>query len=318
MAANVENMFYVDADGRHAPWHGLGIRVMEAPTSDDALRIAGLDWNVLQAEDYFKVNGVDIPTGNIVNYRDSDNKVLGTVSTRYKPVQNREAFEFTDELIGTGDVRYDTAGSLDGGRIVWLLAQMPETSILGDAVEPYLLFANSHDGSSAVRCTVTNVRVVCQNTLNFALEGAKRSFSFMHKGDIKSKLEEARKTIQNANLYNEALNKEAEKLVAKRFSREQVQALMDTLFPIDKDDYSKVQLEHMERMRSNFIKMMNADDLQNFKGTGWGLLNAASDYAYHARPIRMSETYNESIMKNAINGSKFLDTAYKFVTSAVA
>jgi phage/plasmid-like protein (TIGR03299 family) len=318
MAANVENLFYVDADGRHAPWHGLGVRVMEAPTSEDALHLAGLDWNVEQTESFIMVNGVNVPTGNIVNYRDTDNKILGTVSTRYKPVQNREAFEFTDELIGTGDVRYDTAGSLDGGRIVWLLAQMPETSILGDTVEPYLLFANSHDGSSAVRCTVTNVRVVCQNTLNFALEGAKRSFSFMHKGDIKSKLEEARKTIQNANLYNEALNHEAERLATKRFSREQVQALMDTLFPIDKDDYSKIQLEHLERMRSNFIKMMNADDLQNFKGTGWGLLNAASDYAYHARPIRMSETYNESIMKNAIGGSKFLDTAYKFVTSAVA
>ena len=92
--------------------------------------------------------------------------------------------------------------------------------------------------------------------------------------------------------------------------------MMNDLFPIQGDDISQVQVNHMEIMRSNFIKMLEADDLQNFKGTGWQIINAASDYAYHARPVRLSKNYEESLMKNAIIGNKFLDKAYELVLSA--
>ena len=311
---NVENMFYVDADGRHAPWHKMGLRVEEAPTSEEALKLAGLDWEVKQTPSFIEVDGNKVPTGDIVNYRDTDNFILGTVSERYKPVQNKEAFAFTDSLIGE-DVRYDTAGSLAHGRVVWLLAKMPDMNIMGDEFEPYLLFANSHDGSSAVRVTMTDIRVVCQNTLNLALRRAPRTFSFFHKGDIQSKLEEAKRTLQHAEAYNEEFKKEAQNLYKKKFTREQVQKMMNDLFPIQGDDISQVQVNHMEIMRSNFIKMLEADDLQNFKGTGWQIINAASDYAYHARPVRLSKNYEESLMKNAIIGNKFLDKAYELVLS---
>lgn len=316
MAANVEKMFYVDATGRNTPWHGLGTRVLEAPNSDDALRIAGLDWEVAQTPSYITVGGQQVPTGELVNYRVSDNAVLGSVSERYKPLQNREAFEFTNELIGNGDVRYDTAGSLSGGRIVWLLARLPQMEVLGDDYDRFLLFSNSHDGSTAVRCTVTNVRVVCQNTLNLAFNSAVRSFSFIHAGDIKEKLEEARATILNTNRYNEQFKKNAEYLAGKRFTREQVQKFVEKLFPLKKEDYTKIQLDHIEQVRSGFYTMLDADDLQNFKGTGWGLINAASDYAYHARPLRLAKTYNESLMKKAIYGNKFLDNAMQIVMAA--
>jgi len=315
MSTNLENMFYVDADGRHAPWHKMGVRVQEAPTSDEALKLAGLDWEVKQSPAFIQVDGEMIDTGNIVNYRDSDRYILGTVTNRYKPVQNREAFAFTDELIG-GDVRYDTAGSLAHGRVVWLLAKMPDMNVLGDTVEPYLLFANSHDGSSAVRVTMTNVRVVCQNTLNFALNGAQRTFSFMHKGDIASHLEEAKQTLSRADKYNKAFVENAEHLAKKRFTKEQVQRMMNELFPIQDDDVTEVQVKHMEIMRDNFRKMLRADDLQNFRGTGWWLVNAASDYAYHARPIRLTQNYQDNMMRSAMVGNKFLDKAYDMVMSA--
>ena len=126
MAANVESMFYV----RKAPWHGLGTRVMEAPDSKGALELAGLDWRVLQ-EPIYTTEGEAI-CGYKANVRDSDRKVLGVVSDRYKIVQNQEAFAFTDELLGEG-VRYETAGSLQGGKRVWLLARLPhETSSPGN------------------------------------------------------------------------------------------------------------------------------------------------------------------------------------------
>lgn len=118
MAANVETMFYT----REKPWHGLGTRVEEAPASADALRLAGLDWQVIQ-EPIFTDNE-ELISGYKANVRDSDRKVLGVVSDRYKIVQNQEAFSFTDTLLGNG-VRYETAGSLQEGRKVWLLARLP-------------------------------------------------------------------------------------------------------------------------------------------------------------------------------------------------
>ena len=143
MAANVENMFYV----REVPWHGLGTRVEEALTSADALRLAGLDWRVEQKP--IQVCGGNQIENFKANIRSTDGKVLGVVSDRYQIVQNVEAFDFTDELIG-GDVRYETAGSLQEGRKVWMLAKMPTTKIVGDDVEPYLCFSNTHDGSGEI------------------------------------------------------------------------------------------------------------------------------------------------------------------------
>ena len=147
MAANVETMFYV----REKPWHGLGTMVAEAPTSAAALRLAGLDWMVVQEPVYTGYN--EMVKGYKANVRSSDRKVLGVVSDRYKVVQNVDAFSFTDELLGKG-VRYETAGSLQEGKKVWLLARLPrEYIIAGERISPYLVFSNTHDGS--IRATST-------------------------------------------------------------------------------------------------------------------------------------------------------------------
>ena len=145
MAANVETMFYV----REKPWHGLGTNVEEAPASKEALIAAGLNWNV-RSEDIHLENG-KIVEGYKANVRDTDKAVLGVVTDRYRVVQNREAFAFTDALLGEG-VRYETAGSLLGGRKVWMLARMPHEYVIGgERISLYLLFSNAHDGSGPVR-----------------------------------------------------------------------------------------------------------------------------------------------------------------------
>ena len=184
MSANIESMFYV----RETPWHGLGTRVIEAPSSEDALIAAGLNWNVIQEPIY---TGENEPiSGYKANVRDSDRRVLGVVTDRYKVVQNHEAFAFTDALLGQG-VRYETAGSLQEGRKVWLLAHMPHEYIIsGERISPYLLFSNTHDSSGAVKVALTPIRVVCNNTLNLALRAAERSWSMIHTGDIQSKMKE--------------------------------------------------------------------------------------------------------------------------------
>ena len=119
MAAEVENMFYV----KKTPWHGLGTEVQEAPDSREELWMAGLDWSVVQEPIY--TGRKELVEGYKANIRDSDRNPLGVMADRYQVIQNREAFAFTDSLLGEG-VCYETAGSLLGGRKVWMLARMPQ------------------------------------------------------------------------------------------------------------------------------------------------------------------------------------------------
>lgn len=131
MSANVETMFSV----RETPWHGLGRIVMDAPASHEALELAGLDWQV-ESRNIYSGTGAMIP-GYRANVRSTDDAVLGVVSDRYRIVQNEDAFQFTDDLLGEG-VTYETAGSLQGGKKVWMLAKLPEKYIIaGDEVTPY-------------------------------------------------------------------------------------------------------------------------------------------------------------------------------------
>ena len=195
MSANVETMFYV----REKPWHGLGVEVKEAPTSADALVYAGLDWEVMQ-ENVYTEGGILVP-GYKVNLRSTDAAALGIVSDRYKVVQNEDAFQFTDDLLGKG-VTYETAGALQGGRKVWMLARMPHRYIIaGDEIAPYMVVMNSHDGSSGIKVAMTPIRVVCQNTLNLALSNAKRIWTTKHTENVMSRVHEARETLLLAEKY---------------------------------------------------------------------------------------------------------------------
>ena len=213
MAANVESMFYT---GRTAPWHGLGISVLEAPASRDALELAGLDWRVVQRE-LITEDGIQV-AGFKANVRDQDNRVLGVVTDRYKVVQNDEAFAFTDELLGEG-ITYETAGSLQEGRRTWILAKLPQRYIIsGDEITPYLVFMNSHDGTGAIKAAMTPIRVVCQNTLNLALATAKRTWSTNHVGDIRGKLEDAKYTLLYADKYMAELGKSIDKLSRQKLT----------------------------------------------------------------------------------------------------
>ena len=229
MAANVETMFYT----REKPWHGLGTMVAEAPNSKDALRLAGLNWKVLQEPVY--TENEELIQGYKANVRDTDRKVLGVVTDRYKVIQNEEAFAFTDTLLGEG-VRYETAGSLQEGRRVWMLARLPREFIIGgERISPYMVFSNTHDGSGAVKTALTPIRVVCNNTLNLALRTAKRSWSMIHTGDISGKIEEAKNTLLLADEYMTALGQEFENLRKIKLSEKQVLDYIKSLLPMEEN-----------------------------------------------------------------------------------
>lgn len=311
MAANVETMFWT---GRTAPWHNLGTRVMQAPSSSEALILAGLDWKVVQEPVYTGSN--EKIEGFKANVRDRDRRILGVVSDKYKVVQNEEAFAFTDTLLGEG-IRYETAGSLQGGKRVWLLARLPQEYIIaGEQISPYLVFSNSHDGSGAIRVAVTPIRIVCNNTLNLALNTAKRSWSTIHAGDIKGKIREAEDTLFMARDYMGALGAEFEELRRISLTDKQVMEYIEILLPEDKD-FSKIHINNIRKLREDMkARYFDAPDLQGIGNNAYRFVNSVADFATHCPPLRKTENYKENLFARTIEGNPLFDKAYQIVKAA--
>ena len=314
MPANVETMMYV----REKPWHGLGTKVDEAHTSAEALELAGLNWKVEQTPVY-TADGTLIPNYK-ANVRNTDNSVLGIVTDRYQIVQNEEAFEFTDSIVGeteNGVVKYETAGSLNHGKKIWLLAKMPTQKVLDDEVEPYMCFTNSHDGSGAIRICMTPIRVVCQNTLNMALSQAKRSWSTKHVGDIESKLEEAKMCLELADEYMYNLGIEAEKLANTALRREQIDEILNEMFPVD-DLTSERKKSNIQQIKDEFYIAYFMPDIEKFIGTAWGAINAMSDCVTHTAPKRNTVDFYNNRWGKVMEGHPVIDQFVDLVRAKAA
>ncbi len=310
MAANVESMFST----REKPWHGLGTIVAEAPDSKEALGLAGLDWQVIQKKIY--TSDRKPVQGYLANVRDTDGQLLGVVSDRYRVVQNEDAFAFTDALLGEG-VRYETAGSLQSGRRVWMLAKLPnEYIILGEQISPYLVFSNTHDGSGAIKVAMTPVRVVCSNTLNLALHTTKRCWSAKHTTNIAEKLDEARETLLFAESYMSALGAEFEELCKVRVSDRKAMELVKTLLPM-KDDMTIQQKKNVRNLQEDLKqRYFDAPDLQDTGKNAYRFINAVSDFATHSKPLRETANYKENLFMRTMDGNAMIDKAYRLVKAA--
>ena len=305
MPANVETMFSV----REKPWHGLGQIIDEAPTSRDAIEYAGLNWCV-ESNPIFDAKGNEIK-GFKANTRSSDNSVLGVVTDKYKIVQNVEAFDFTDNIIGD-EMRYETAGSLRNGKTIWLLGKMPDRYICEDKFEPYIVFTNSHDGTGAIKIAMTPIRVVCNNTLNMALHGAKRSWSTKHMGNMAAKLSEARHTLELANEYLDVLSIEADKMANETMTEDTIIKTLDEMFPIA-EDASDRQKQNVQNTKDGIMICMLRPDIAKFVNTKWGFINAVSDYVGHSIPARLTTNYQENNWGKIMNGHPILDKAMNLV-----
>lgn len=311
MPANVETMFYT----RVAPWHGLGVRVENALNSAEALKASGLDWNVIQ-KTIMTEDSVPIP-GYKANIRDTDNKVLGVVSDRYRVVQNSEAFAFTDALLSEG-VKYETAGSLQDGKKIWLLAKLPDKYIIeGEQIEPYLVFSSSHDGSGAIKVAMTPVRVVCQNTLNLALSSAKRIWSTVHVGELSAKMSEAHSTLQLAENYMTNLGSEFSRLTKIKLTDSKVMEYIEMLLPMDENP-TEIHHKNIKRIREDLkIRYFDAPDLTHVGKNAYRFICAVSDFATHAKPLRETANYREGVFSKTIEGNPLIDKAYEMALAAV-
>lgn len=280
-------MMYVGAE----PWHGLGTKLEGASTSAEAIAAAGLDWAVSKEPAFFKKPAKDGLTGfkaipdAFAVVRGDTQDALGVVGKRYTPLQNRDAFSFFDAIVGMKEAIYHTAGALGQGERVWLLAKLPGyVRVVGDDVtEKFLLLTNTHDGTGSVKVLFTPIRVVCQNTLNGALEGADKAFKMRHTPGMGLKVEEAQKALGIVSAKFGIFEEAARKLAASELTIQAEKnyfervALKGKTLGEGEEIPAKTQtiIEEMSRL----FETGRGADMKGAKGTLWGAYNAVVEYA---------------------------------------
>lgn len=283
MAYNVEN-------GR--PWHGLGTEVKGLMTSAEALEAAGLDWTVSKVAMYARFGSRYVKSQERYGIqRSSDGALLGTVGKDYTPFQNTEAFGFLDTLLESGDAHIDTAGSLFGGKRIWIAARLDDFTVLGkDVYEQWMLITNSHDGSRALQASITPIRVVCANTEAMALRGASQTFRIRHRGDLAGKVQEAKETLAVAKKYTAEFVDRAEELASIEVSVEQFEAIMKNAFPDQKRQLA-TNLQNVKIIRAESPRI--PDDLRM---TGYGALSALTEWTSWGKDYRTEEARMKSLL----------------------
>jgi phage/plasmid-like protein (TIGR03299 family) len=240
------------------------------------------NWNVrLEAVPYPKAYNVITPSYMVLRDNPFDNgtDVLATVGERYHVLQNEDLFNFGDALLDGG--RWETAGSIRQGRVVFGSLALERETVLdpngvSDVVKSYLLVHTSHDGSTAVQASITPVRVVCQNTLNMALQGVKQSFKIRHTQTVGGKVQAAREALSLANQYLDTFDKEAQALIQTEITKAKFDAIVEAVYPRpDKD--AKGAVKKWETKVDLLEEIYSSDTTNMIAGTAWGAFNALTE-----------------------------------------
>lgn len=299
-----------DQDGlvltRKPAWHGLGVVVQDAPTPEQALNLANLNWSVEQwpllAKTTDHQQQVDT---HVLNVRSDTKAPLGVVGTDYQPVQNRELAEFVQALADERQVRIESAGSIRGGKRVWFLVQGDSIWVnQSDEVKPYLLVANGHDGSLALTCQPTTIRVVCKNTLNATLRQTHaQTVRFRHEGDMSGKLDEAKRALGLLNAARDEVAKALTSLDAKQMTREDLQRFWvdvytQTIEPIPAHPTTPAETKkahHAKEVLATWASNFDRDRARvHATANGWIGLNAVTEWFDHQRKVRGADTASRS------------------------
>lgn len=300
MPANVGEMFYFG----EVPWHGEGLALAKPATVEEALRAGGLDWQVgdvdlLTADDppspvpkRKAIVRLDRPAGH-------EKRVLGVAHRGFHPLQNRDGAMLFDAVFGQGKAVYHTGGYLGDGEVVWLLARIEKPLEIGrgDIVQPYALFANSHDGSMAFNIRLTTVRVVCQNTLALAMKekGLGESFRRPHQGTLRDHAEAAQQFFAATLKELDSVREGFVRLTKMPCAETKFTGIMNALLPEPKKPANADRNPGLHKAWENRVAEIQAArkkikglresgkgmELEGSRGTWWGVLNAVLEYVDH-------------------------------------
>jgi phage/plasmid-like protein (TIGR03299 family) len=283
---------------RTATWEAVGSNISAATSVEEALKISGLDYTVEKVP-VFLEDGTPIP-GAFCTKKEGTNDTFGVVGSQFEIIQNQEALSFVDNLVSEG-LTFVKAG--ENHKMLYLIGKLPSIEVLGDEVTPYLIFQNSHNGSTTLKATIAPLRIVCQNQFNLTFRKAVNKISLRHTKSIKGRLHTAQQVLLQNTEYLSEFQKQALGLAQEKVSKKQVDTLLDGIFEI-KPEFNPTQVRRMEEKRDRFLSAYQADDNQNFLGTKWGLINAYTDFVTH-KPLRKEtpQALENHFIKTTLKGS---------------
>jgi phage/plasmid-like protein (TIGR03299 family) len=281
MAHEIEEMFSV----KITPWHGLGKIIHDAPSVQEGIRLAGLDWPVEQRPVY-TLNGdggYQIISDKKAIVRADRSETLAVLGNNYKPLQNSEAFEFFQPFIEEGLASLETAGSLKEGKKIWVLARLKTAPIeitKNDVVEKFLLLSNSHDGTLAVRVGFTPIRVVCANTMAYAHESdASQLIRVYHGKNVKQNVDALRETINAMDASFEASEEKMKFLAKKQINKLDLQKYIRVVMKIQDKYETQRQQINAEKLEQRIMQLFETSaGAQEAGTTYWGAYNAVNFY----------------------------------------
>lgn len=276
------------------PWHKLGTPLHEPATSAEAIKAAGLDWTVRKVPLYaIEGQGVaHVPRYYGVAPEDRwgkpDCPVFGIVSEDYHPLQNVEAFDFFDSIVGQKVAMYHTAGALGKGEHVWILAKLPGTMEItsSDALDKYVLLSTGHDGRTCVRVILTPVRVVCQNTLTLALQSGEEIARAYHTRSMNRQLDSARQKVQALMKGFDTMQASFRAMAKRKMDVAAAKAYVERVFPIPEDLADRKVPAWIIEDRANCVYLFHSgkgNDDPAAKETLWAAYNGITEYVDHWR-----------------------------------
>jgi phage/plasmid-like protein (TIGR03299 family) len=343
---------------REVAWHGLGKVLQNCPTSEEAIKLAKLDFEVAKAPIFASLKGIEleearnhnnviksniktservnsetryfkaapIPT-RVATYRTDTHNIFGVVSDRYEIVQNTQAFDFFDSIVGKGEAIYETAGALGNGEVIFITAKLPDyIRVQEDCINKYLLFTMSHDGTSAIQAMFTPIRVVCNNTLSAALENHTNRISIKHSKKSHDRLKEASKLMGITNLLSDELGQIFNQMSLKSISDEDLQDYIARCV-LPSYVYNEKDVVKREEAVTTFARNTMSDmyeyahvgagqETKECKGTVYGAYNAITGYYQNVKKYSSEEyKFNSTLLTDIANKRQYaFKTAQKFLT----
>jgi len=316
MAHMVETMAYAG----QVPWHGLGTEVSNDLTPIQMMQKAGLDWTVDEVESYVDYKGEQIKTGQKSLVRSSDASILTNVGEGWNPVQNEDAFQFFHEYCMAGDMEMHTAGSLDEGRMVWVLAKIKESfDILGgDQVDSYLLFSNPHKYGRAIDVRFTPIRVVCNNTLTMSLnKNSKNQVKLNHRSKFDA--DHVKQTLGIAHERFEKYKEIADFLSKRKFTKDSLVEYYNEVFPhtYRKDVEVKSEADLTKNGKAAMAVLNTQPGAHFGAGSWWQALNSVTYLTDHQMGRSEDSRLNSAWFgQNQARKVKAINKAVEFAEAA--
>lgn len=288
--------------GNNEPaWHGLGTVVEGKKTAKEAIELASMNWTVVKKEIELVENQIKIPDYQAV-CREDNGLALGVVKGRYQLIQNFEAFDFFDNVVGAGQAYYDTAGTLHQGRVIWIMAKIPGCLFVEndpeDKIEKNVLLVSSHDGSFSLMLQIVGLRVVCWNTLCMALEGATNRIKIRHTKKFNEKIIDAQRALQLTHAYFDNLQGLVNILAKIPMSKTEMGEFTKRLIPVDdEDEISARTLNIREKVETLFVNGKG-----NHGKSRWDALNAVTEYVdFHRTTKKGCSRFESGVLGQGLN-----------------